>query len=603
MGDFFLDFRPREKRACQQASAFLRFFPDMKVELFDYPEFGLVVTSSDEQRLWGPAAAADGSLLVVLCGRVALEENEWVAAENISGAGGLACKFIGESYRKKGIAAVEALSGNFAILIFDRHAQQFFVVTDRWGLFPAFRFGSGAALAFGSHADCLAQAVGEGSNFDETSFAEFILTCRLMAPNTYYKNVKALPVASTIKITLGNGADREQVRQYFQIEHRPYGEDKIEDLAEEFAAAFRTAITKRTLPLLGRSAVALSGGLDSRTVLCAAPNREDLITFTCFDEENREFRIARDIAAAAGAKFIPLKRPFDYYGENAEIGIKISGALGCIASNHFLGFRSQLAELGIDNLLTGCYCDYVFKALAINKRYTRVTEHESVGGFKFSYYGPHYPSDTALAQKLGERLQEIFSADLRKYDSDERVMQVEKIRMFPLSYEEDLAERTIPQRTMGWFPPVGENGLLDVHLKMSCAMRLNRDLFVRMVKRICGPQVCAIADANTGAPVNASLLRETFSSQWCRVEGLLRRLKGSKATSGSWPNWKVYANQSPTIRELWSRPNANADDLFTRVLGKNRYKKQIGEYEDIYQFLQLFTLKVWLDQRNGQTSC
>jgi asparagine synthase (glutamine-hydrolysing) len=598
MGDFLLDFRPREKRACEQAGAFLKFFPDMFVENFDYPEFGLVVTSSDDRWIWAPFISTDGSLLVVLSGRVSLEQRDWNAAEKVEGAGGLACKFIADAYRKKGIAGVQALSGNFAILIFDRAARQFFIVTDRWGLFPTFRFASGAALAYGSHADALADAVGERGNWDETSFAEFVLTCRLMAPNTYYARIKAVPVASSITISLQRGVG-EQVRQYFDIAHRPWSENKVEDLAEEFGVAFKKAVTNRTLPFLGRSAVALSGGLDSRTVLCAAANRQDLITFTCYDEKNREFRIAREIAQVTGAKFIPLKRPFDYYGENAALGVKISGALGCIASNHFLGFRGQLNELGIDNLLTGCYCDYVFKGLAINKAYTRWTERESVGGFKFNYYGPRYPSDTPLAQKLAERLEQTFPADLRKYDSEQRVMQIERTRMFPLSYEEDLAERTIPQRVMGWYPPIGENDLMEVHLKMSCAMRLNRALFVRMVKRVCGPKVCAIADANTGAPVDASLLRETFSSSWCRVEDLVRRLSGSKTTGGSWPNWKVYANQSPTIRELWSRPNAMADDLFVKVIGKDRYKKEIGAYEDVYQFLQLFTLKVWLDQRNG----
>jgi asparagine synthase (glutamine-hydrolysing) len=599
MGDFFLDFRPKEKRACKQAGAFLRFFPDMTVDTFDYPEFGLVVTSSDDQRLWGHFVSPDGALLVALCGRVSLEQTEWNVGQNVSGTGGLACKFISDLYHKRGIAGVESLSGNFAILVFDRARKKFFVVTDRWGLFPAFRFAHGSALAFGSHADSLADAVGESNNWDETSFAEFILTCRLMAPNTYYAKIKALSMASTVTIDCAGEGFREEARQYFQIAHQPWGDNKVEVLAEEFAAAFKKAVTKRTLPLLGRSAVALSGGLDSRTVLCSAANREDLVTFTCYDEENREFRIAREIAEAVGAKFIPLKRPFDYYGENAALGIKISGAMGCIASNHFLGFRSQLNELGIDNLLTGCYCDYVYKGLAVNKRYARWTEHESVGTFKFNYYGPHYPSDTPLARSLQQRLDQIFPAELRRYDSEQRVLQVEKIRMFPLSYEEDLAERTIPQRVMGWCPPIGENDLMDVHLKMSGAMRLNRDLFVQMVKKVCGPEVCAISDANTGAPVNASAMRETFSNQWCKVEGLLRRLKGSKTTSGSWPNWKVYANQSPTIRQLWSRPNPQADDLFTRVLG-NRYKKQIGEYEDVYQFLQLFTLKVWLDQRDGE---
>jgi asparagine synthase (glutamine-hydrolysing) len=595
MGDFLLDFRPKEKRACEKAGAFLKFFPDMKVDIFDQPEFGLVVTSSDDQRLWGPSQ--DGSLLVMLAGRISIEQREWEAAQKLNVPGGLACRFIADVYRKQGISGVEALSGNFAILIFDRTAKKFFVVTDRWGMYPAFQVTSG--LTFASHPDALADAVGESTDYDETSFAEFILTCRLAAPNTYYKGIKSLPIGSTVTIDVTQNS--ANVRQYFDLNPQLQSAPKLADLADEFAAAFKKAIANRTLPSLGRSALGLSGGLDSRTVLSSVPNRDDLVTFSCYDSETPEFKIARDIASAVGAKFVPLKRDFDFYGNNAALGARISAGMGCIASNHFLGFRKELRDLGVDNLLTGCYCDYVFKGLAINKKVNRWTTRESLGQFNFSYYANHFGADSELQGAVFKRLENLFPANLRSYGSEAAVLEAERRRVFPLCYEEDNAERIIPQRTMGWYVPIADNGLMDVYQKMSLDMRLNDKLFLKMVKRVCPPAVRNIPNANTGAPVDATLVREAFNSHARRVRGALQKLKRTNATTGSWLNWGYYVNNSAKVRELWQRPNKEAREVFKRVLG-SQYSDDIGAYrgKSLYIFLQLFTLKLWFDQRAQQ---
>src|ERR1035441_4469173 len=194
MGDFLLALGPADDRALGRSAEFLRFYADMRVDRFAYPEFSLLVTSADDPQLWAPFVSPDSALLVALCGRVALDQKQWDSASQIAGQGGVACKFVSRLYSGTGIAAVEALSGNFVLLLFDRPAKKLFLVTDRWGLFPAFRFKSaGGQLAFGSHPDPLADTVGESRNWDLTSFAEFILTGKLSAPFTYYRKINADP--------------------------------------------------------------------------------------------------------------------------------------------------------------------------------------------------------------------------------------------------------------------------------------------------------------------------------------------------------------------------------------------------------------------------
>ena len=601
MGDFLLSVGAAADYALRNAAGFLQFCPDMRVTRFNYPEFSLLLSSADDWAIWAPFVAPDDSMLVALSGRIALDQKQWDAATQIAGDGGLACRFISRLYSDSGIDALEGLSGNFVILLFDRPAKKLFLITDRWGLFPAFRFKSaGGQLAFSSHPDALADTIGESRNWDLTSFAEFILTGKLSAPFTYYRRIKALPHATTTIISLcGDAPPAEQSRTYFQFRPQPHPAGKIEELAERFTAAFRQAVTKRTLPLLGRSAIALSGGLDSRTVLCAAPDRRVLLTFSCYDEENLEFRIARSIAQAAGAEFIPLKRPFDYYGDQAALGVRISAGMGCIASNHFLGFRPPLRELGIQNLLTGCYCDYLFKGLALNKRVNPWTTQEYLNGFDFSYYFGHFQSSTDLGAQVRHRLENLFPAELRRYDTEAVIQTVEQRRIFPLAYEEDNAERTIPQRVMTWYVPIADNDLLDVIQNMSCAMKLNRSLFAKTVGKICGDAISRIPDANTGVPVSASLLREAFSAHLRRAGQVLEKIKPSVANNSSWLNWGYYARQSKVIRSLWASPTPDALDVFNQVLGHDGFSPDLGAYDGrrVYLFLQLFTLKLWFDQR------
>src|ERR1039458_3696992 len=129
MGDFLLALGPADDRALGRSAEFLRFYPDMRVDRFAYPEFSLLVTSADDPQLWAPFVSPDNSLLVALCGRVALDQKQWHSASQIAGHGGLACKFISRAYFASGLAGLETLSGNFVIALFDRSARKLFLVT------------------------------------------------------------------------------------------------------------------------------------------------------------------------------------------------------------------------------------------------------------------------------------------------------------------------------------------------------------------------------------------------------------------------------------------------------------------------------------------
>jgi phage tail protein X len=135
---------------------------------------------------------------------------------------------------------------------------------------------------------------------------------------------------------------------------------------------------------------------------------------------------------------------------------------------------------------------------------------------------------------------------------------------------------------------------------MSCAMKLNRSLFARTVGKICGDAISNIPDANTGVPISASLLREASSAHLRRAGQLLEKLKPSNASNNSWLNWGYYARQSKVVQALWAAPTPDALEVFRQVLGHDGFSPDLGAYDGrrIFLFLQLFTLKLWFDERS-----
>jgi asparagine synthase (glutamine-hydrolysing) len=606
MGDFLLDFRDPEtrRRSALQAASLLRFCDDTEARFVERDAWSLVLARVDGFDLWGPCERSSpaGNIFVALAGRIALDEPEWEAAEKIEAAGGLACKAILGKYRCEGIAGLGTLNGNFVAFVHDETKNEFYVVTDRCGMFLGYRQGTSAnSLIFGSHPDVLADVSGESQNWNMASLAEFLMTSRLSFPYTYYRNIRALDPGCVFTIGLRDrGVVHQSQSRYFQFDFNPDPKTTEDDLAQELASAFRRAVRRRTHPRFGCTGIGLSGGLDSRAMLSAADPRSETRAFTLFDEENAEFKVAKAIAKACHVEMLPLKRDFEYYGDSAKLGVRISGGTGCITCNHFLGVRERLKEAGITNLLTGCYCDYLFKGLAFNRREQWLARTDELNGFSFEFYDPFHWLKTPARQEVMARLNAEFPEATMGTLSERDWLEVERKRTFPLAYEQDLAQRVIPQRMMPWYVPLVDNDIIDTYLKMPPESKLNGRVFRKMLTSICPESVRAIPDSNTNAAIGASWPGYALYRSWSALRNRLEETVTSRmATRGSWPNWRHYLRHSKTIESLWNQPNETAAEVFTTILGRNPFELSVREHaaQDLVLFQRLFTQKLWLDQR------
>lgn len=598
MGDFLLDFRARGQRR-NDAEA-LRFYPDMDVDRLEHERFTLLVSRVGQAHLWAPYEAPDGTV-VALAGRIALDESQWCDAEQLPGRGGLACKAVFAVYRNAGAAALGSFSGAHVIHVYDPRTGAYHMVTDAGGGMPCY---AAAGPVFGSHPDLLARASGTGTGsggWDLTSMAQFVATGAVTFPYSYYRAVSALEHAAVHTVTIGaDGAPRRTACRYGGHELESLSEEPEDLIAERIANAVAASSRRCTLPRFGRTAMALSGGLDSRTLLTTAEPHERLIAFCAFDEKNAEFRYAQAIADELGVKLYPFPRPFDHYGDHAEMGVRISGGMGDFVSNHFLGFRERLGELGVDNLVTGCYFDYLFKSLALDVAEGGLLRRERLRDFSYQSYLPHVAVGPAFAPAVRERLDALFPAAGRAAMTALDRARIALRRIFPLYHEGDNAQRLIPQRVMNWLAPSVDPAILELCATTPPQMKVNRRVFLKAVTRACGEAISRIPDSNTGLPLTASALMVGLHRYRIAVRRRLERHSRSMATGESWPNWVHYLRSSGRLRELWLRPNAEARALIGELCGEP-FAEDAARLDGrpTQYFSRLLTLKIWLDQRCG----
>jgi len=602
MSDFLLSFGKLSNTP--KLSDYICYFDDIEVRIFEEKHFTLILSRPDDWSLWGPYISDDRKIHVFLAGRIALDESEWKQSLETAGNGGVACKAIFDMYQRGGISELAKLNGNYVVLIFDDRVNRAYIITDRCGMFPCYIHNdSNKVFSISSHPDLLAQLSNKSHEWDLDSFSEFLATGKISFPFTYYKDIHAMDFGSIHVFKPENGSVEYHSKiKYFDFDYQiDHGLTEWE-LAEELASSFRKAVNRRSLPIFGKTAVSLSGGLDSRSFLCALCNKADVVSFCFFDVENLEFKIAEQIANTAGVHLHRLNRDFDHYGKNAELGIKISGGMGDFGNNHYLGFRRTFIDLGIQNIIAGFYCDYLFKGLVLNKKKHTVSRREQYSAFRYENYMPIFWFETAYGRQVRERLDSLFPEDVKRDESELGRLMIEQRRLFPLYSEPDNQETLVPQRVLGWSLPIVDNDIINTYLRIPPRYKLNTSMYSKMVQIVCGDAVSDIINTNTGAKVGASTVSLIAHGYLKSIKGRLARRKQSIATEESWPNWEFYIHHSKVIEALWSRKNDVSIDVFKGITGSDPYDKNIRQYVgvELKLFLRLLTLKLWIDQRMNQ---
>ncbi len=130
-----------------------------------------------------------------------------------------------------------------------------------------------------------------------------------------------------------------------------------EDPPGTLLAALRRAVAETWVER--DSYLLLSGGLDSRLTLSQAGSDRKAMTVTT--RENRECRIARDIAGACGARFLHWPRPPEHYVTLLESSFLLTACMWDPLTPHHLGLGVEWRKEGIHEVCNAFLYDTVLK--------------------------------------------------------------------------------------------------------------------------------------------------------------------------------------------------------------------------------------------------
>jgi asparagine synthase (glutamine-hydrolysing) len=504
---------------------------------------------------------------------------------------------------------VDRLNGAAAAIVLVPRENEVHVFTDRMGAFPVYR-SSVDPLCLCSHPDVLADYLaskGSPPEFDLATLAECLATGAAVHPSTYYKTIRQLDAATHFVFSMSVPARDLEKTAYWPS--TPAAEMTLSgaQLADDLANALRTAGKRRSASVLGLNGLLLSGGADSRALLYSAAEPQLVETLTFCDAANPEAAVAGQIAAVANSPHHLLFRSPEHYAHGALETVRITGGMFSIKDAHFHGFLPALQKLGLGNLMTGCYTDYLLKGLAYNKSpyrlFGRPLPIDRPTAFSMEYYQPFSAIRAEWRTQVDARLEEWFTSNARAtYDSDPD--QIADLRVRPLSREADAMGRLFMLRTLPWDPVMLDNEVLDMYLRIPKRLKLNARVFRAAVTKIVPPAARSIPNNNDFSPldspesvrvlryVSRKIADRLFSSG---SVGFADQL----STGGSWPNFVYFAKTSLELEKLWCDPTPGQRELLTDLLGEDPWRRSLAAWADfdIDLILRLITLKLWLGLR------
>lgn len=467
--------------------------------------------------------------------------------------------------------------------------------TDRMGFIPVFRGSHHERWCVSNDPDLAATLLGCESDLDQLSLIETVCFWHTSHPNTAYRQVQRLDPGSRYRWSAGNW---HQVR--FSVTSAESEPDGV--AAERLASALTEAVGDR-VEGSGDAAVLLSAGLDSRAVLFAgARNAGSLSAVSLYDEENRELRLARRIAEAAGAGFKAIKRDPQQYLDNAAGAAARTSGCFSVADAHFGLAEDALS--GYSPLLSGCYADYLFKGIGLNRRAHRVAgrwlPRYGLDRVRPAWHFQHRSLAHSRFDEAHDRYCEPFRALLGRTDETAHRL-AESLRLYPMSREPTVATRVELQRQYCWDAVLADHRILDCHDAQTVSQRLNGDVWSAAVALVSGKAGRSIPDANWGGLPGASVAGNLMRYGALLLAQKLRppRYQNPVATRGSWPHWPAVLRQSSRLGPLWQPASREAADALNELFEQDLWRVSSQQWvdRDPGLFTALLTAKLWFEQK------
>lgn len=424
--------------------------------------------------------------------------------------------YCARRYDEDGLDFVRRVNGDFVGVIYDREQSTVSIFTDRLGTWPIYYTETDdGAVVFSSHIQSLAKYPSVSLAFDEEYVVQH-LTWRggPYGVKTPFQGVETFyPGAVTTYDLEEDSISRE----------RYWSPDLSEDgtfqdysaFVDAFVNRFQDSIADRTQDRSKRYGILLSGGSDARLVLGALDSDLDVRAYHMADWMSKEARTTERIAMKKDIPFQFLRRDSEYLGRVLERSPEYWNFQQLFNQAWAEGFIDEI-RLEVDVILTGHFCDTLFKGTFVPTRYVGL--------------GPLGRHDTrielpitsveAFDRELGPRKAEFINSnvDLSAVLNRNIKRVGDHVESYGIEFDSFrdfvLGRLHVPTTTDSFFRqslrenlelqmPIFDNRLLDLWLAMPTAYKLRRNVINSASKTI-DPQLSDIPHADTGVPVKYS---------------------------------------------------------------------------------------------------
>jgi asparagine synthase (glutamine-hydrolysing) len=389
-------------------------------------------------------------------------------------------------------------------------------------------------------------------SFDVDYLCEFFSYTRSMGVKTPLEGAFLVPPASIVTVDLDT--IQCHTEQYWTPRHQPIGAS-FSYFVDEFVDRFRASLADR-MAETGEYGLLMSGGSDSRLIVAALDDTEEVTAYHMANWMSREARTAERVALTAGVDFELLRRDDEHLSNELDRNPKLSNFQGMFNQANAEGFMPAIRE-DVDYLLSGLYADILFKGWGIP------LWECSLGSIGTVAFPVRYPIES-LEDYLDEWTKDIpqyvdWPRSMRDILEDNIFREGDQIYHHGVPYESPVEllvwSHVFPQTNMGggfqirsirqhvpYRNPMLDNRLIDLSLSMPLKYFVRRDIIEAAIERL-DPDLADIPHPDTGTPLNYS-----FPFDWI-----------SRYANSFWR--EIIRSEDPPRRDLGHGPWEPASDV------------------------------------------
>lgn len=472
-------------------------------------------------------------------------------------------------YLQHGPQFVQRLNGLFVIAVFDNRDHTVHLYNDRFGSEALYVWTEDSEFVFAtSQRTLLTYRDDIGRTYDKDALAELVLFERVLGNKTLFKDIRRLVPASH---AVWDGKQLNTQR-YWDIPSvsKNIGLISWKDAAAELNHRLAQSMAKR-LADNAHVAALVSGGIDSRLLLCHCPKSTVAVTFADNNlVPSKEVCLARCVTQTLGHEHNLIHRNNAHYAKVAELAVDINEGQETFVTCHSLGLHQQMLNSGIQVVLTGLHWDVLLKgyySLPNAIEHTYPNEPSDLYSRRLAWHC----TNTGVIRKL--HIQHLMMLALNN-DMKERAAIVKERVVGELSKFlstidecpnrlEHFLVRDWQSRTDPGFQRSLRTCFLDRSLLLdndiwafatSLPAKLKRDgRIVRYALRLANPRLAWIKDANTGLPAG-------LCPPWNRVLGNTKKVVRNAARWLSHYSKTIESHRKPLLifptHSSWPSMNA-----------------------------------------------